>query len=230
MLVLWFVINNTQPNTKSIMKNFILIIVIAIFTTSCSSTHLIHQYKNPDTGFFESNKLFIIGLEGDFKLREQFEKSLVRSFEDENIRAVKSIDFFEDSFTKKKKTIEELNKIETTLLNAEFDAIMLTKITGTEKRYYTSSMIHQFMTSNQTFEDYYYGNQYEYLREKGKEEDYTVYIIETSLYCICPEKERELLWRSEIEVTDTNNNQKNIDNYIKALFKNLRENDLIIIH
>ncbi|MFY7670244.1 hypothetical protein ACOSP6_04085 [Tenacibaculum sp. MEBiC06402] len=211
------------------MKNLFIIMVIALITTSCATTHLIHQYKNPDTGFFESNKVFIIGLEGDSKLRGQFEKSLVRAFEDENVRAVKSIDFFEDSFTKEKKTIEELNKIETTLLNAEFDAILLTKVTGTEKRYYTSSMVHQFMTSNQTFEDYYYGNQYKYLREKGKEEDYTVYIVETSLYCICPEKERELLWRSEIEVTDTKDNQKNINSYIKELFKNLEKNDLILI-
>ncbi|MCH2034920.1 MAG: hypothetical protein MK202_15535 [Tenacibaculum sp.] len=212
------------------MRQLILFTALALISTGCATTHLIQQYKNPDTGYFESNKLFIIGLEGDFQLREQFEKSLVRSFEKENVRAVKSIDFFEDSFTKKKKTIEELNKIETTLLNAEFDAVLLTKVTGTEKRYYTSSMVHQFMTSNQTFEDYYYGNQYKYLREKGKKEDYTVYMVETSLYCICPDKERELLWRGEIELTDTKNNQKNINNYIKTLFKHLKENDLLVIH
>lgn len=212
------------------MKKILLTLVIAVLATSCATTHLIHQYKDPETGFFESNKVFIIGLEGDFQLREQFEKSLVHAFEEENVRAVKSIDFFEDSFTKEKKTIEELNEIEKTLLNAEFDAILLTKVTGTEKRYYTASMLHQFMTSNQTFEDYYYGNQYEYLREKGKKEDYTVYTVETSLYCICPEKERQLLWRGEIEVTDTDNTKKNIHNFIKTLFKSLRNNDLILIH
>ncbi|CAL2059857.1 hypothetical protein [Tenacibaculum sp. 190524A05c] len=212
------------------MKNIILILIVLTLLTNCSSNRLVHQYKNPETGFFESNKLFIIGLEGNLELREEFEKKLSLAFDKEKVRSVKSIDFFEDSFTKEKKTLEELNTIEQTLLNAGFDAILITKVLGTEKRYYTSRMLHEFMTSNQTFEDYYFGNQYKYLKQKGKKEDYTIHIIETSLYCICPEKERELLWRGEIEIKDSNNNSKNIHNFIDVLFENLKENDLLLIY
>lgn len=212
------------------MKNIFIIIVIALFNISCSSNRLIHQYKNPDTGFFESSKLFLIGLEGNLELRQEFEKKLSKAFDEEHVRSVKSIDFFEDSFTKEKKTIEELNEIEQTLLKAGFDAILITKVIGTEKRYYTSRMLHEFMTSNQTFEDYYYGNQYKYLRQKGKKEDYTIHIIETSLYCICPDKERELLWRGEIEIKDSKDNSKNIHNFIDVLFENLKENELLLIY
>ncbi len=212
------------------MKNIVFLLIAAILTSSCSSNRLIHQYKNPDTGFFESNKLFIIGLEGNLKIRQKFEKELSKAFDEEHVRSVKSIDFFEDSFTKEKKSIEELNEIEKTLLKTGFDAILITKIIGSEKRYYTSRMLHEYMTSNQTFEDYYFGNQYKYLKQKGKPEDYTIHIIETSLYCICPDKERELLWRGEIEIKDTKSNSKNISNFIDVLFENLKENELLLIN
>lgn len=210
------------------MKTIVPIILISFLMTCCSSSKLIQQYKNPSIVFFQSNKVLIIGLEADFELRKIFEKLVVKAFENENIRTVKSIDFFNPSFIKKKQSVEELNKIEKSLLNAGFDAILITKILGKEKRYHASTILHGYMTSNQTFEDYYYRNQYLYLKQKGKKEDYTIYFIETSLYCICPDKERELLWRGEIEIYDSKDIEKNIGQYITILFKTLKNNKLLI--
>ncbi len=210
------------------MKIIIYGVFIGFLMISCSSSKLIQEYKNSNTDFFQSNKTLVIGLEADFEARKTFEKLVIEAFEKEDVRAVKSIDFFETSFTKAQQSKEELNKIEESLLNSGFEAILITKILGKEKRYYTSTLLHGYMTSDQTFGEYYYVNQYLYLKQKGWKEDYTIYFVETSLYCICPSKERELLWRGEIEISDSKSIKKNINKYIKILFKSLKENELLI--
>lgn len=209
------------------MKNILLLILTVFSIIGCSSSRMIQQYKNPEIDVFQANKILVIGLNSDAKLRTMFEKELVAVLASEDVNAVKSIDFFESSFTKEQKTIQELNAIEKKLLEAGFDAILLTKIIGKEKRFYTSRLYYEYMKGNQTFEDYYYGNQYLYLKKKGKKEDYVVYITETSLYCICPEKERELLWRGEIEIHEAKKMKKNINEYIHILTKSLKEDELL---
>lgn len=210
------------------MKNTFLLILTVFNIIGCSSSRMIQQYKNPEIDVFQANKVLVIGLNSNAKLRTMFEKELVAVLESEDVSAVKSIDFFESSFTKEKKTIKELNTIENKLLEAGFDAILLTKIIGKEKRFYTTRLYYEYMKGNQTFEDYYYGNQYLYLKRKDKKEDYLVYITETSLYCICPEKERELLWRGEIEIHEAKKMKKNIDEYIYILTKGLKEDELLL--
>lgn len=141
--------------------------------------------------------------------------------------AVKSIDFFETSFTDNKNSLAQLDKIELRLLEAGFDAILFTKITGQESRVTMVDSYRNFSKSYQSFEEYFYGNMHLYYKEQL--ERYQVYTTETSLYCICPGKERELLWRGEIEVVDANKINRNISSFITVLFKSLKENKLLIL-
>ncbi len=209
------------------MKSQLILMVLMFFILGCSSTKLVQQYKNPETVNFEAAKVLVVGISGDKDLRRTYEKQMVEELDKRDVNAVKSIDFFETSFTDNKKSIAELNKIEGQLLDAGFDAILFTKITATESRVTLVDAYRNFAKSYQTFEDYYYGNQHLYFKEQ--KERYQVYTTETSLYCICPGKERELLWRGEIEVVDANKVNRNISSYTAVLFKNLKENKILLL-
>lgn len=209
------------------MKKSILFLLTIITIASCSSSKMLQQYKNPETISFEANKVLVIGLSTDKEQRSLFEKRVVLALEKENVRAVKSIDFFESSFTSNVQSIQELNTIENQLLEAGFDAILFAKVTSKESRVTLVESYRNFAKNYQTFEDYYYGNQHLNFKEEHKER-YQVYTTETSLYCICSEKKRELLWRAEIEVVDAEKVDRNINQYLHILLKGLRENQLLI--
>jgi len=203
------------------------LILLIIFLSGCSSSKLVKEYKNPETYTFEANKVLIIGMTANIEVRRNFEKNVADALEHKNIIAAKSVDFFEKSFTNRKQTVEELNTLESLLLEAGFDAILLTKVTGQQTRvsivdFYSNLESEKY----KRFNDYYYGNQDSFLNED--QEEYVVYITETSLYCICPEKERELLWQGNIEVTKSISNKKNINDFTKTLLKSLKDNDLLL--
>jgi len=212
------------------MNNFIrfsAVLVLAILMVGCGSTKVTQQYRNPDSINFEANKVLIVGISANKEVRRSYEMKMVDALEKQDVIAVKSVDFFETSFTDNRQSLEHLNTIENKLLDAGFDAILVTKITDRESRVTMVDAYRNFAKSYQSFEDYYYGNQHLYFKE-GKEQ-YQVYTTETSLYCICPGKERELLWRGEIEVVDADKVNRNINSYISVLFKTLKENKLLLL-
>ena len=211
------------------MKTSILIIIVIMLTfltVGCSSTKLTQQYKNPDTINFVANKVLIVGISADKELRRTYEMKMLESLEKEGVIAVKSVDFFEKSFTDNEKSIIQLNEIENKLLDAGFDAILFTKVTGQDSRVSLVQAYRNFGKNHETFEDYYVGNQHIYFKEE--QERYQVYTTETSLFCICPGTERELLWSGEIEVVDADQVNRNINSYISVLFKALKENKLLL--
>tara|TARA_A100000171_G_C2140425_1_gene155128 strand:- start:3176 stop:3814 length:639 start_codon:yes stop_codon:yes gene_type:complete len=212
------------------MNKIIMYVSIALslfLLYSCGSTKLVQQYKNPDTVNFEANKVLVVGISADKELRRTYEKNMIDELDKKGVIAVKSIDFFETSFTDNKKSVVQLDNIEQRLLEAGFDAILFTKITGRESRVTMVDAYRNFAKRYQSYEDYFYGNVNIYYREQ--QERYQVYTTETSLYCICPGKERELLWRGEIEVVDAEKVNRNISSYIKILFDTLNENKLLLL-
>jgi len=58
-------------------------------------------------------------------------------------------------------------------------------------------------------------------------DNFTVYHAETSLYCICGGKERALIWRGSIDITDPKNIEKTVDDYVKLVVIAMEEQDLI---
>ncbi|WP_055436885.1 hypothetical protein [Lacinutrix algicola] len=205
------------------------VFLIVIFCSGCSSSKLIKAYKNPDTYTFEASKVLVIGMTANKELRQGFEKNVAEALEKENVNAVKSVDFFERSFTNRKQTIEELNALESQLLEAGFDAIVLTKVVGQQTKVPLIAVYDAVERGkHKSFDKYYYGNQNLFFN--AEPEHYIVYSTETSLYCICPGKERELLWKGDIEVTKSSNTKKNIKDYTKTLIKTLKESDLIVIY
>ncbi|MDX1461733.1 MAG: hypothetical protein R3359_01650 [Marinirhabdus sp.] len=203
-----------------------VLLVLAVLG-SCSSAKLVQEYKNPETDLYQANKVLVVGISADATLRRNYEQSMVNALDKQDVIAVKSIDFFEHSFTNNAKALGELDQLEKRLLAAGFDAILFTKITGSQSKVTVVDAYRNFSRNYPTYEDYFYGNMHMYFKEK--QERYQVYTTETSLYCICPDKERELLWRGEIELVDAEKVNQNIKAYIHTLFQALEENQLLLL-
>ncbi|GAB5399981.1 MAG: hypothetical protein Aureis2KO_15660 [Aureisphaera sp.] len=211
------------------MKHLTFTILISLLFFGCSSSKLVNEWKSPEAVNFEANKVLVIGLAKDKDLRMEFEKQLAIQLEKENVIAVRSIDFFETSFADDRKTEEELNLIEQQLLEAGFDAILFSKIVGSEDKVTMMQALRNFDNSFNSFREDYYQAQ-DASNFHNEFEAYTLFHAQTSLYCICPEKERELLWSGDIDIVEGNNRGRSIKDYVRTLVRSLEDRQLLIVN
>lgn len=203
-----------------------LIVFLVIFIIGCSTTELVSTWKNPDIVIFDANKVLIVGMTPNEKARVQFETRMRKQFTNRNIEAVRSIDLFDVEFTHSARTEEELDDVEQLLLDRDFDAILFTKVLGSESRQSFRNRMADLDSYYGKFRDDYISHQDIYYDEDYYDQ-YVVYHAETSLYCICVDKERELIWRGAIEMTDAMDVRKTIDDYIRLLVVAMGEEEII---
>ena len=207
------------------MKSILLVLVFFLFAASCSSSKLVQQYTNPEVINFEATKVLVIGITSDKELRMAFETQLTQAIEAKGTKAVKSVDFLETPFTDEKKTEEQLDEIEYQLLELGFDGVLFTKIIGQESKTSAAQSYREFAQTYERFNDYYFGNQYVY--QKAQEESTQIYHTETSYFCLCPGKEKELMWRGKIDLETSKQVNKNMYDYIKTLVRAFKENEIL---
>src|SRR5680860_49750 len=200
--------------------------VFLLLVCSCSSTSLVENWKNPDIVWFDAQKVLIVGMTRNETARVSFESKLKKEFDKRDGEAMRSLDVFDVSFTDSRKTEKELDNVEESLLDKDFDAILFTKITGSEDRESFIRTISRWDNYQGRFKDDYRKHQGIYYDEDYYDK-FTVYHAETTLYCICESKERAMIWRGSIDITDPKNIEKSIDDYIKLVVLALEEQDLI---
>lgn len=206
------------------MKKLILVFAMVFF--GCSSAELVDNWKNPDIVIFDASKVLLVGMTQDQDARIDFESRLMSEFAKRDVEAMRSIDLFDVRFTDSKRTEKELDAVERSLLDKDFDAILLTKILGSENRQTFSKTITQLNKNRNGFKEDYLRDQTIYY-DPEYYESYTVYHAETSLYCICEGKERSLIWRGSIDILDPNDIAKTVDDYVKLVVLAMEEQDLI---
>ena len=200
------------------MKKYI--ILSAVLLAGCSSTHLVDDWKNPDIVLFDAYKVLVVGMTQDDNARLQFETQLVEEFKSWDVEAVRSMDLFDVDFTKSVRSEKDLDLVEQQLLDKDFDAILLTKVVGSENRRTLRRRV-SGLNRYLRFSEDYLNNQPIYY-EDDYYDDYTVYHAETSLYCICVDKERELIWRGNIDITDPIDVEKTIDDYVRLVVEAMK--------
>jgi RNA polymerase subunit RPABC4/transcription elongation factor Spt4 len=204
--------------------------LLAVFSLlslmGCSSISLVENWKNPDIVIFNANKVLLVGMTKSTETRENFESLLLKEFTSRNVEAMRSVDVFDLSLTNSKKTEKELNDVEQSLLDKDFDAILLTKITGSENREKFIKSINRWDNHQSRFNDDYLEHQGIYYDDNYYEK-FTVYHAETTLYCICEGKERAMIWRGIIDITDPNNVEKAVKDYVKLVIVAMEDQDLV---
>jgi len=206
----------------------IIICIITILSISCSSSRLIEQYKSPDNPTFEANKVLIIGMAQNVESRRMFEKELSIALEKKDVIAVKSVDFFENSFASDKKSETDLNAIEKQLTDAGFDAIIISKVISSENKITLVKAIKSFDDSFSNFREDYYKSQDIYFNEDYLQES-KIFHTETTLYCICPTKERELIWKGSIDIINPQKAKASIGDYVSLLIKEFEKQQLLMV-
>lgn len=203
-----------------------IVFLLAFLAVGCSSTKLVSTWKNPETVSFDAYKVLVVGMTQDEEVRMEFETSLVNRLKEKGVESMRSIDLFDVAFTSSEKSEEELSEVEQQLLDKGFDAILFTKIVGTENRKSfrqrmnnLGQMYGRFSTDYLEHQNIYYDSEYY--------ESFNVYNAETSLYCICVDKERELIWRGNLDVPEPVNMEKTIASYIKRIADAMQEEDVI---
>ena len=205
---------------------FRIFLPLVLLLTGCSSTSLVTNWKNPDIVIFDANRVLIVGMTQNEEARIKFETQLQEEFTKRNVESFRSVDLFDIEFTSAERSEEELSEVEQQLLDKDFDAILFTKVVGFENRKTFRRKMHELDEFITSFRDDYLSNQPIYYDEDYYEQ-FTVYQAETSLYCICVGKERELIWRGNIDVLNPSNVEKSIDDYIKLVVLALKEQDII---
>jgi hypothetical protein len=158
--------------------------------------------------------------------RADFEDKLKQEFEKRNVEAMGSLDVFDVNFTDSRKTEQELDNVEQSLLDKGFDAILFTKIIGSEDRRSFMKTISSWDNYQGRFNDDYLTHQ-EIYYDEGYYDIFTIYHAQTTLYCICEGKERAMIWRGSIDITDPKNIEKSVKDYIKLVVLALEDQDLI---
>ncbi len=203
-----------------------LVIGLLVLLMGCTSAELVSTWKNPEIVIFDASKVLVVGMTSKKNAQKNFETKMVQEFTQRNIEAMRSIDLFDVTFTEASKSEAELDEVEEQLLDKDFDAILFTKVLGTENRESFSQKLADIERTNERFKDDYMSHQDIYYDDDYYDQ-YTVYLVETSLYCICVGKERELIWRGVIEITDPIVVNKTIDQYIGLVVREMEDQELI---
>lgn len=205
-----------------------LSIFLLILLQSCNSSELVENWKNPDIDVFRAEKVLVLAMTNDVKNGQLFEKRLVDQLKEKGVNAVNSEDFFSPEFVSRLRTEEELDDLEREMLAEGFDAILVSKVLGAEDKVTLVQSYRDWDKTFNGFEDDYYSSQKLYVEDEQIQK-YTVYHAESSLYCICPTKEREVIWKGSIDVTEPDSDRKAIKDYINMLVWALEEQELLII-
>jgi len=204
------------------MQNLVLIGLV-LFSFSCSTSDLVDNWKNPEIDTYHAGKVLIVGMTSNQEARKLFEDQLKAEYQARQIEAVASYRYFENS----RKSEDDLLVLEKQLLADGFDTILFSKIIGSETKERLSKSYRNVDNTYRKFRDDYYTNQDIYYNPAYYEQ-YPVYHAEASLYCICETKERELIWKGFIDITDPTNIKETVDDYVKLMVFILEENELLI--
>lgn len=203
-----------------------LYLFVIVFVLNCSSTQLVDRWKNPDIETYEPYKILVVGLTSDNVARQQFEQQLKEELELRGSEAVMSLDILDATPKTDKMTEAELDALESQLIEDGFDTILLTKIIGIEDKISYRKDYKSYDETYRNFKDEYLMYQ-DIFYDSDYYEEYKIYNAETSMYCICPTKDRELLWKGYINITDPITIEKTVNDYIKLAIAVLEQEQLV---
>lgn len=203
------------------------IFILALFIVSgCATIKMIDTYKNPDHVVFTAYKVLLVGMTPNEEIRIAFETKLKNEFEKRNVEVMRSIDLFDVEFTVTTKTMDELDAVEQQLIDKDFDAVLVTKVLGAENKQTLKRSMAEWASYKGNFSDDYVQNQGIY-NDSDYFDAFKVYHTETSLYCICQDKERFLVWRGSIDITDPKNQEQSMNEYVKLVVNSMESQDVI---
>jgi hypothetical protein len=207
------------------MRYYILL-VVAITLLNCSETQLVDYWKNPDIQTYSPTKILVVGLTDNTQARMDFEHALKQALEERGFEVAMGSDFKILYSHENKITLDELNQLEMVLIDEGFDTILMSSVIGVDNKIAYKSNYDGFDETYRRFKEDFLRYQDAYYNPDYYEE-YTIYHAETSMYCICPTKARELIWKGYVDLTDPREIDKTVYHYVNLVMAALDELELI---
>lgn len=194
--------------------------------TGCAGTKLVGTWKNPDYVVFRAQQVLVVGMARDKGMRMDFEGRFVEEFKREGVMAMPSADVFDVAFTSAKRSEEEMEDAMDLLVERDFDAILFTKVIGMGHKVTLKESVANLDKVFDSFSNDYLNHQEIYYDDRFQQE-YDLYHLETSLYCICTGKERELIWRGNIDIAEPLDTDRAMDTYIALIRESMADAEVI---
>ncbi len=192
----------------------------------CASSSLTKRWKNPDVITFKPKNILVIGVTPDIKARKYFEFQLVKKLNSRQVNALQSHVVFEKSFQDSEKTETEIEAQVEKLISKGYDAILISVVKGVENNVSYSGSSSKLDYRLRKFIGYYLAYQDAYFKQ-GYYKNYRVFTIETSLYGLNYNVNKQLIWSGTYDIIDLANNQKTINTYVKKIIKALERESYI---
>lgn len=200
--------------------------LVMLLLSNCASTSLTKNWNNPDYPSFSPKNILVIGVTPDLEARKAFEFQLIRALNARKVNALQSHVVFEKSFQDSKKTEAEIEAQIDQLVNAGYDAILISVVKAIEKNVSFSGKSSKLDYRLRKFIGYYLAYQEAYLNQQYYDK-YNVFTIETSLYSLKKESYKSRVWSATYDLVDANNIQNSTKDYVKAVVKTLEKEGLI---
>ena len=204
----------------------LLQLVLLVILTSCNTATLVDSWKSPEIETYAPDKVLVVGMTSNIEARQKFEQQLTEQYTIRGIEAAKSLDYFDAALRTERMTEEELKTIEDQLISEGFDTVLFTKIIGVEDKIKYKEDYEGFDNTHRRFKEDYLKYQDIYYNSDYYEE-YTVYHAETAMYCICPTKDRELIWKGYVDIVEPESIDGPVGDYVKLIISVLEEQQLI---
>lgn len=190
--------------------------------------HPVVEYRSPEVVLFHANRVLVLGMTQQAEYRMHYETALRDALRARGVDAFRSMDLFDLSLSAPGQTEADLDRMEGLLLDRDFDAILLTKLTPEEEGLASlKETIQELGKTYDRFRDDYLEHQGIFYNQEAPDGQ-KVYFAETSLYCICVGKERDLLWRSRVRLRHPRKAGRVIAGYVDWLTATLERQQLIL--
>jgi hypothetical protein len=199
-----------------------LLVIIVLTLVSCNSTHLVESWKNPEITTYIPSKVLVVGLTNNIEARQKFEIKLKYELEMRGTEAVSSLDIFKTE----KMTEIELKELENNLIDNGFDTVLFSKVIGVEDKIVYENDYDGYDQTYRKFSEDYLRHQ-DVFYNPDYYSEFKVYHAEISMYCICPTKDRELIWKGYIDIVDPESADKTINNFVNLVVAVLEEEELV---
>jgi len=218
------------------MKNILILAILAITFSSCSSVKVTDSWKADNLNTLEGKKILVIARFDDMVSRQRFEQEIATKLREKGIDATESYTKFPSMKHNQKRSEEEIEQVVSIIKNEGFSGVLLTVLKDKSKEIVTSET--GGYTSGgyypSTYGGYYggfggyYGRSYSpygygyggaYVPSETRTYTSETYMLETVIYNLELEKGKQLLGVLSVDITDPKSASKVAPQYADAVVK-----------
>ncbi|RNC87756.1 MAG: hypothetical protein ED556_00780 [Winogradskyella sp.] len=203
------------------------IILTLFLLSSCSSTKLTSSWKNPEFTGFKPKKILVIGVTSNAEVRNTFERALKNELNKRQINALKSNVVFEKSFNDSTYTQQEIESQLNTLTKAGYDTVLVSLVKDINNNTFYNGIPPKLNYRLPKLLVLYLSYPNINTRQNYQQRKFQIFEIESSLYSLCAESGKTLVWSGNYHIIDPKNTQRTIVNYVKKVLKSLEKEALI---